>query len=184
MLPLVLTLPIPSGISVPCLAIGGAYGRLIGEYVSDVAQTDNPAAGYAIVSGAALLSGVTHAYSSTIIVMEMTGQLEYLFPALISVVTAVMVSQTLNMSIFDRIVLDKGLPFLPALRVDQYRKRAIQIMEPTNPGGVLLRNAYINEIHTALTNTQDSWLPVVNNERDKILLGMVRRAYLEEIFQR
>jgi chloride channel 2 len=121
LLPLVLTAPVPSGISLPLIAIGGAFGRLVGKYAVAQLHGTQVAAGYALVGGAGLLSGVTQAYSSTIIVMEMTGQLEYLFPSLISVVIAVMTSRALGISIFERIVLDKKLPYLPRLKVHQYR---------------------------------------------------------------
>ena len=121
LLPIVLTAPLPSGISLPLIAIGGSFGRLVGKYAFSRLHGTQVAAGYALIGGAGLLSGVTQAYSSTIIVMEMTGQLEYLFPLLISVVIAVTVSRALGISIFERIVLDKKLPYLPRLKVHQYR---------------------------------------------------------------
>ena len=122
---MVLTLPLPNGLTVPLLAIGGSFGRLLGKYVVDH-QADlegglkRDPGGYALVGGAALLSSVTQTYSPTMIVMEMTGQLEFLFPVLLAVIVSVTVSRSFNMSIFERIVEDKGIPYMPTLLPEQY----------------------------------------------------------------
>ena len=125
LLPVVLTLPLPNGLSVPLLAIGGSFGRLIGKYVVDHQDElerglKRDPGGYALVGGAALLSSVTQTYSPTMIVMEMTGQLEFLFPVLLAVIVSVTVSRSFNMSYFERIVEDKGIPFMPTLLPEQY----------------------------------------------------------------
>ena len=78
LLPLILTLRIPNGISLPLMAIGGAFGRLFAAYTIKMVEPDVVLAGYALVGGAGLLASVTHTYSTTMIVMEMTGNSRFL----------------------------------------------------------------------------------------------------------
>ena len=58
------------------MAIGGAFGRLFAQYTIQVVEPDAVLAGYALVGGATLLASVTHTYSTTMIVMEMTGNIQ------------------------------------------------------------------------------------------------------------
>lgn len=151
---------------------------MVAEYLVKPWYPSIVLSGYALVGGAGLAAGVTHAFSTVIIVCEMTGQLEYLFPVLVSVVTAVIVSSMVNVSIFERIVLDKRLPYLPQLRADKYRVTASEIMDPKV--FMLPRQCYMHEVEDLLQLTSDRYLPVVNNVEERVLLAMVSRTDLEE----
>uniref|UniRef100_A0A673NM06 Uncharacterized protein n=1 Tax=Sinocyclocheilus rhinocerous TaxID=307959 RepID=A0A673NM06_9TELE len=70
---------------------------------------------YAVVGAAALTAGVTHTISTGVIMMELTGQISYGLPILISVILANMVSQSLQLSIYDTVIRIKKLPYLPML---------------------------------------------------------------------
>uniref|UniRef100_A0A8C2E3H8 Chloride channel 2c n=1 Tax=Cyprinus carpio TaxID=7962 RepID=A0A8C2E3H8_CYPCA len=70
---------------------------------------------YAVIGAAALAAGVTHTISTGVIMMELTGQINYTLPILISVILANMVSQSLQPSIYDTAIRIKKLPYLPML---------------------------------------------------------------------
>ena len=110
--PLSLTLPVPTGLFVPVLSIGAGFGRLFGKFLQEYIFSSAFVAGYALVAGGSLVASVTQTLSTSVILMEMTGNLDYLFPILAAIVTSVFVSKALGVSIFDRIVKDKRLPYL------------------------------------------------------------------------
>eukprot|EP00009_Paramoeba_aestuarina_P016278 CAMPEP_0201543154 /NCGR_PEP_ID=MMETSP0161_2-20130828/72435_1 /ASSEMBLY_ACC=CAM_ASM_000251 /TAXON_ID=180227 /ORGANISM="Neoparamoeba aestuarina, Strain SoJaBio B1-5/56/2" /LENGTH=459 /DNA_ID=CAMNT_0047950891 /DNA_START=732 /DNA_END=2111 /DNA_ORIENTATION=- len=184
LLPVVLTLPLPNGLTVPLLAIGGSFGRLVGKFVVDHQDElegglKRDAGGYALVGGAALLSSVTQTYSPTMIVMEMTGQLEFMFPVLLAVIVSVTVSRSFNISYFERIVETKKIPYMPTLLPEQYLMVANDAMEPLTRVMMLPLNSYVGEVQACLDATSDIWIPVVNNFQNCLLLGMIRRNVLE-----
>jgi len=72
----VLTGSVPSGLIVPALGVGAIFGRLVGQIVSDTS-----AAIFAMVGAAAFLAGVSRmTVSLTVIMLELTGEVEYIPP--------------------------------------------------------------------------------------------------------
>ena len=62
---------VPSGLFIPCMLIGGGYGRLIGVVVHTYISTEADAGIYALVGAAGMLGGVTHmTISLTAIIVE------------------------------------------------------------------------------------------------------------------
>jgi chloride channel 2 len=143
---LALSMPLPLGVVIPVLVIGASFGRMVGEAVNFGSGGNSLSPGiYAIVGTAAIGSGITHTLSMSVIMFEITGQLNFALPVIVStrslpnivvaspvrwyvwpslvlivalqlvVVIAQGVSQKLSVSIFDSISLIRGLPFLPDL---------------------------------------------------------------------
>uniref|UniRef100_A0A8C2GBV0 Chloride channel, voltage-sensitive 2b n=1 Tax=Cyprinus carpio TaxID=7962 RepID=A0A8C2GBV0_CYPCA len=119
-----ITLPIPCGSFVPIFVIGAAFGRLVGEGLATLFPDGFNMDGhvyhitpgvYAVVGAAALTAGVTHTISTGVIMMELTGQINYALPILISVILSNMISQSLQPSIYDKVIRIKKLPYLPML---------------------------------------------------------------------
>lgn len=87
------------------------------------------AGGYAVVGAAALAGAVTHTISTSIIVFELTGQIQHILPVMLAVLAGNAVAQRLAPSIYDSIIQLKGLPYLPDIHASQnYKKTAGQIM--------------------------------------------------------
>lgn len=86
------TMPIPCGMFMPTFVVGAAVGRAIGEFVSVLypdgipGGTDQPIfpGVYAVVGAAALSGAISHSVSVAMICCEMTGQLVYLIPLMVS----------------------------------------------------------------------------------------------------
>ncbi|KAK1752840.1 H(+)/Cl(-) exchange transporter [Echria macrotheca] len=83
---------IPSGLIVPALAAGAIFGRLVGQIVPDTS-----AAIFAMVGAAAFLAGVSRmTVSLTVIMLELTGEVEYIPPFMIAILTAKVVVDALH----------------------------------------------------------------------------------------
>ncbi|KAF0987296.1 hypothetical protein HZS_1479 [Henneguya salminicola] len=105
-------LQVPCGIFVPSIVLGSLLGRIVGlglEYFtlnypyfylfktacSNVHRCVYPSL-YAIVGGAAVLGGITHMTVCVVIMMiEITGKLNYILPLILSVMMAKWVSNAL-----------------------------------------------------------------------------------------
>lgn len=120
------TIPIPSGIFIPVLKMGAAYGRLVGELMAlaypngvrygGLSHTASIVPGsYAVVGAAAFSGAVTHTISTSVILFEMTGQIVHIIPVILGVLIANAVCQSLQPSIYDSIIEIKKLPYLPPI---------------------------------------------------------------------
>jgi len=117
------TIPTPSGVFIPVLKMGAAYGRLLGEIMASIypngIKYSHPAAlvpgSYAVVGAAALSGAVTHTVSTSVILFEMTGQIVHIIPVILGVLIANAVCQSLQPSIYDSIIEIKKLPYLPPI---------------------------------------------------------------------
>ena len=89
------TLPLAAGLFIPVFVMGAGVGRFFGEIV----KIWHPAAlagGYAVVGAAALSAGTTRAVSTSIIVIELTGQVQHILPVLLCVLIASAVTRALD----------------------------------------------------------------------------------------
>lgn len=120
------TIPIPSGIFIPVLKMGAAYGRLLGELMHlafpdgiNWGNYPHPVSivpgSYAVVGAAAFSGAVTHTISTSVILFEMTGQIVHIIPVILGVLIANAVCQSLQPSIYDSIIEIKKLPYLPPI---------------------------------------------------------------------
>jgi H+/Cl- antiporter ClcA len=80
-----LSIPVPAGVVIPVLVIGASFGRIFGEAVSYFADGLSLSPGiYAIIGTAAIGSGITHTLSISVILFEITGQLVFALPVIVS----------------------------------------------------------------------------------------------------
>ncbi|KAK5983865.1 Chloride channel protein, partial [Trichostrongylus colubriformis] len=68
---------------------------------------------YAVVGAASFSASVTHTVSVSVMIFEITGQLHYILPVMISVLVSNAVCAYIQPSFFDTIIKIKHLPFLP-----------------------------------------------------------------------
>jgi CIC family chloride channel protein len=94
---------VPGGLFTPSLALGALLGGVLGMAWSWIWPGVPPGL-YAVVGAAAMLAATTHGpISAVVLVMELTGRdRSFILPLLIAVVTATVVSRTLDArSIYD-----------------------------------------------------------------------------------
>ena len=75
---------VPSGVIIPALDGGALFGRLMGQFFADVSPGI-----FAMVGAAAFLGGVSRmTISLAVIMFELTGELEYVVPQMIAILTS------------------------------------------------------------------------------------------------
>lgn len=73
-----------SGLMVPMLIIGAGYGRIVGKLIKTMVPTIDPAS-YALVGATSFFGGVSRmTISLTVIMLEITNDLHFLLPIMIS----------------------------------------------------------------------------------------------------
>lgn len=115
-------MPIPCGMFIPLMKIGGAYGRLVGEgkhywfpHGLQYGKMSIPIfpGGYAVVGSAAFSAAVTHSVSVGVILFEITGQITHIVPVMMAVLIANYVASSLQPSMYDNYIMMKKLPYMP-----------------------------------------------------------------------
>ncbi|CAI2333487.1 unnamed protein product [Caenorhabditis sp. 36 PRJEB53466] len=192
--PICITLYIPSGIFVPCFVIGACGGRIFGELISmawpdglrGVGQPQIYPGLYAVVGAASFTGSVTHSLSIALIVCETTGQLCALLPVLIALMISNAICAFLQPSIYDSIIKINGYPYLadlPPSRMSVHQMKVERIM--VKDMYYITRDTTYRELREMLleTPTLRSY-PFVTDSRSMTLLGSVARKYLLYLIQR
>lgn len=124
---------IPSGTLYPLFTAGAVFGRLF-EYLCGFIFSTTNGGVYAAVAAASLVAGTTHTISVAVIVFEITGQIDYFLPMIVSVLIASTVSSSFTLSIYDALLEIKGLPYLPSLKpLQMHGRSAKDIMDYSFP---------------------------------------------------
>ena len=100
---------VPSGIIIPAMDGGSLFGRLIGQWVGTI----SPGV-FAMVGAGAFLAGVSRMTVSLVVIMlELTGELEYILPHMIAILVAKWVADSLSAEgVYDLAQTVLGHPFL------------------------------------------------------------------------
>jgi chloride channel 3/4/5 len=100
---------VPSGIIIPALDAGALFGRLIGQAIPNISPGI-----FAMVGAAAFLAGVSRmTVSLTVIMFELTGEVDYIPPFMIAILVAKWVADAMSSeSVYDLAQTVLGHPFL------------------------------------------------------------------------
>lgn len=183
------TFPVPCGAFVPSLKIGSAIGRLVGEvlhqifpqgFLYDGIMSAIVPGGYALVGAAAFSAALTRSIAVGVIVLEVTGQLTHLIPILLAVLVAYSVVSLLQPSLYDSIIVQKDLPYLPDLRPSAIGMYSIYVESFTNKNVVFIWNGItFGEVKDILKDNKGlQSIPLVDSPKNMILLGSVDRDEL------
>ena len=110
---------VPSGLFVPCILIGGALGRLWGEWLRatigqgvDGGVAIQPGI-YAVVGAAAMLSSVTRITITLVVILyETTNELYLITPIMAAVLVAKWVADRWSVSVYDLHIELKCIPLI------------------------------------------------------------------------
>ena len=92
----------PSGLFVPCMLTGAAIGRLAGELMRLLGASGVDPGLYALVGAAGMLGGVTRmTISLTVILLEVSSDIQLLMPIMIAILCAKAVGDRLTESLYD-----------------------------------------------------------------------------------
>jgi len=182
---------VPSGLFVPSLITGAAYGRLVGQLLDEAGMlsSDYDAVGdrvgvYALVGASAMLAGMARiTISLTVILIECTNDVQYALPIMLCVMFAKWVADLFNHGLYDIHIHLKQVPLLePFSEKEMYAIQAKHVM--SRRVEALPQVATLQKVIESLTETQHSTFPIVTTDEDMLYLGMVRRDFLCGLLQK
>lgn len=189
------TLPVPCGCFVPVFKVGAAFGRIIGELMNTWfpdgiyyfgRHTKIMPSGYAMVGAASFTSGISQTISVTLICIELCGVVTHVIPILIAVLLSNAISGLLTPSMYDSMIMIKGLPYLPDLVSHNsgfYNVYVEDFMEK-DVRYIYNRMTYKKLIELLREKRDYRCFPLVNDPDQKILVGSIPRIELLKLIDR
>eukprot|EP00644_Phytophthora_capsici_P013363 jgi/Phyca11/507630/fgenesh2_kg.PHYCAscaffold_29_\ len=183
LLPLCITLKIPTGIWVPTFIAGAAFGRMFGEIVATIFPRLNAIPGtYALAGAAAFGTAATRAVSVAVITLEITAAMSMILPLFCSSLAAMAVSSlSKEKSVYDTLLVVSGMPFLPLVDFEP-TMTASDIVEPCLV--YITKRTTVARILLALQRLPHHEIPVVDNEATMVLLGVVSGSQLRRFVRK
>ncbi|RMX69305.1 hypothetical protein KXD40_004602 [Peronospora effusa] len=183
LLPLCITLKIPTGIWVPTFIAGAAFGRMFGEIVATLfPNLDVIPATYALAGAAAFGTAATRAISVAVITLEITAAMSMTLPLFCASLAAVAVSNLCKeKSVYDTLLIVSGIPFLPLIDFEP-TMAAGDVVEPCLV--YIQKRTTIARILLALQRLPHHEIPVVKDETTMILLGVVSGSQLRRFVRK
>ncbi|XP_077998809.1 H(+)/Cl(-) exchange transporter 6-like [Glandiceps talaboti] len=159
---------VPSGLFVPCLLCGAAYGRFIGNILQSYLAYDHIYSGsFALIGAAAFLGGVVRmTISLTVIMIESTNEISYGFPLMVTLMVAKWTGDLFNEGIYDIHIEVKGVPLLGWEAPQGMESlRAHEVMDPNLV--YVYPHTRVQSIVSILRTTRHNAYPVVTETVDK-----------------
>lgn len=106
-------LGVPSGLFVPSLLAGASFGRILGQGLQATVASEIFPGVYALIGATAMLSGMARiTISLVVILMETTGEAEWVVPIFVTVMTAKWAGDHFNKGIYDIHIDLRHVPLL------------------------------------------------------------------------
>uniref|UniRef100_A0A0E0FBR4 Chloride channel protein n=1 Tax=Oryza meridionalis TaxID=40149 RepID=A0A0E0FBR4_9ORYZ len=171
---------VPSGLFLPIILMGSAYGRVTALVLSRFARIDHGL--YAVLGAAALMSGsMRMTVSLVVIFLELTNNLLLLPITMFVLLIAKTVGDAFNPSIYEIILDLKGLPFLEAKPEPWMKDLTVGELAAAKPRAVALQVVErVSTVVEALRATRHNGFPVLDRPRPGVseLHGLVLRSHL------
>ncbi|KAH8704410.1 chloride channel [Phaeosphaeriaceae sp. PMI808] len=191
---------VPAGIFVPSMAVGAAFGRMVGIFVQHIHESfpnsaffnacvpDVPCitpGAYAFLGAAASLSGIMHISISVVVIMfEITGALTYILPTMIVVGVTKAVSERFGHGgIADRMIYLNGYPFLDSKEDHTYGVPVSQVMS-SHVVCLAATDMQLRHIERLITDNAYQGYPIVESFENKTLIGYIGRTELRYAIER
>ncbi|CAK8985342.1 H(+)/Cl(-) exchange transporter 3 (Chloride channel protein 3) (ClC-3) (Chloride transporter ClC-3) [Durusdinium trenchii] len=178
----------PAGLFVPSLFIGACLGRCLALGLKALntgtrlfPHKIDPGV-YSMVGAASVLGGVSRMTISLVVIMlELTGGLDYIVPFMISVLLAKAVGDSLNEGIYDLQIVLKGYPFLHEELDVTFTERCCDIMETGLVKLDLNLRPRLQDLRVMVRAFTFRGFPIVDGD---FFVGYVRRSQLEDVLAR
>uniref|UniRef100_A0AAY5KF55 Chloride channel protein n=1 Tax=Esox lucius TaxID=8010 RepID=A0AAY5KF55_ESOLU len=157
---------VPSGLFVPSLLCGAAFGRLVANILKINLGMDIYSGTFALIGAAAFLGGVVRmTISLTVILIESTNEITYGLPIMITLMVAKWIGDFFNKGIYDIHIHLRGVPMLEwETEVEMDKLTASDIMEPNLT--YVYPHTRIQSLVSILRTTIYHAFPVVTENRD------------------
>uniref|UniRef100_A0A803MMY1 Chloride channel protein n=2 Tax=Chenopodium quinoa TaxID=63459 RepID=A0A803MMY1_CHEQI len=186
---------VPSGLFLPIILIGSAYGRLLGIAMGSYTKIDCGL--YAVLGAASLMAGsMRMTVSLCVIFLELTNNLLLLPVTMLVLLIAKSVGDCFNLSIYEIILELKGLPFLDANPEPWMRNITVAELADVKPPLISLRGIEkVSRIVEVLRNTTHNGFPVIDDDvtvpsseaggtKARELHGLILRAHLVAVLKK
>lgn len=142
--------------------------------------------GYAFVGAASFQSGISQTISVTLICIELCGQVTHVIPILVAVLLANGISGLLTPSMYDSMIIIKGLPYLPDLvsHNSGFYNVYIEDFMDTDVRYIFNGMTYKKLIQLLKEKRDYRCFPLVNDPDQKILVGSISRIQLLKLLDR
>eukprot|EP01036_Dinobryon_divergens_P022196 gene22196-30436_t len=176
---------VPSGLFVPSLMSGAACGRLLGHLLHKLDNTRGTFADsgtYALMGAAAITSGIARmTISLTVMVLEATGDMQYVLPLMLTVMSARLIGNIFIDGLYDIHIHTRQLNFLDedegvSKLVELHDLSVSEIMtkDPIAVPPVI----NVGDIFDILKSSNHHCYPVVDANDGNILVGTITRKVI------
>ncbi|CAN8272926.1 unnamed protein product [Cochlearia groenlandica] len=179
----------PSGLFLPIILMGSAYGRMLGTVMGSYTKIDQGL--YAVLGAASLMAGsMRMTVSLCVIFLELTNNLLLLPITMFVLLIAKTVGDSFNLSIYEIILHLKGLPFLEANPEPWMRNLTVGELGDAKPPVVTLHGVEkVANIVDVLRNTTHNAFPVLDGADldtgvGTELHGLILRAHLVKVLKK
>ncbi|GMF42525.1 unnamed protein product [Phytophthora fragariaefolia] len=182
-----IVLPVPAGLFTPTFVIGGIFGRLVGEAVRafDLMSTRYEPFEFAIIGAGAFSSGVTHAVSTAVIIMEISHTDGLNLPVSVAILAAYFTAKRFTENVYDVLIVTSNLPRLKKLPKAAYDIPAWEVMKDVAEMGVLSADStYEDALALLKRSDMESVFPIVDSLENRFLLATVTRSRLASAVSR
>lgn len=180
---------VASGLFVPTLLSGAAFGRLVGHLLHKLDHTNGTFADsgtYALIGAAAMLGGTARmTISLTVILLEATGDMQYVLPLMVTLMAARFTGNIFNDGIYDIQIKLKKIPFLDPdvppiaerseIVAGQVMSTEVKCLRPVERVGV---------VYDLLRSCGHGTFPIVDTASGGTLYGTASRYMLCTLLQR
>ena len=180
---------VPSGLFVPSLLSGAAFGRLCGHLLHKLDHTNGTFADtgtYALMGAAAVLGGMARmTISLTVILLEATGDMQYVLPLMLTLMAARFTGNVFNEGLYDIHIHLKKIPFMEAdvppiaeryeIVAGQVMSTEVKCLRPVERAGV---------VYDLLQSCSHGTFPIVDTASGGTLYGTASRSMLCTLLQR
>lgn len=173
-------LPIPAGLFTPTFVIGGIYGRLVGEAINafDLLDTQYEPFEYAIIGAGAFSSGVTHAISTAVIIMEISHNDGLNLPVSVAILASYFTAMRFSENVYDMLITTSRLPRLKKLPKAAYDIPVWEVMRDVKDTLILTADStYADALHVLEASSEPIY-PIVDSHDNHFLLATVTRGRL------
>lgn len=177
---------VPSGLFVPSLLSGAAFGRLFGNIALKVYPKLAFSNTYSLIGAAAVLGGMARmTISLTVILLECTGNEQFALPLMLVLMTARIVGSVYNDDLYHiHIHLKKGVEFLEAELQGVTRNHNLVAGQIMGANVIFLRPVEsVGVIYDILMAAKHSNFPVVDTDDRNVLYGTIGRNALCVLLQ-
>jgi chloride channel 7 len=177
-------LSLANGLVVPMILIGGSYGRMVGGLVHSMGFLRHIDPGvYALIGSCSFLGGVSRmTIAMTVIMLEITNDIQYLLPIIIAFIFARVVANFLSHPLYDELLFLKSVPLVEETIPREGRTlRVSDVMR--SPVIYLPRVVSVADVVRLLNSCSHNAFPIVETMTSPLYLGLISRTYLLAILR-